>query len=63
MNFKGNNSGGKSTLEEGIEMKCANCYWFNGDEYDGYQFCDEREEDVYEDGYCSKWKRKDCYDI
>lgn len=30
-------------LEADIEMKCANCYWFNGEDFDGYKFCDERE--------------------
>lgn len=39
-------------LERGMEMKCGNCYWFNGEENDGEQFCDDREIDVYEDGYC-----------
>lgn len=54
---------GEIMFEKGMEMKCANCYWFNGEELDGYEFCDEREEDVYEDGYCFRWKRKDCDDI
>lgn len=50
-------------LNTGMEMKCANCYWFNGEENDGYQFCDDRETDVHEDGCCYRWKRKDCYDL
>lgn len=47
-------------LNTGMEMKCANCYWFNGEENDGYQFCDDRECDVHENGHCYRWKRKDC---
>lgn len=50
-------------LETGMEMKCANCYWFNGEEYDGYQFCDDRECYVHENGYCFRGKRKDCLDL
>lgn len=38
-------------LNTGMEMKCANCYWFNGE---------ERECDVHENGHCYRWKRKDC---
>lgn len=54
---------GEIMLENGAEMKCANCYFFNGEEYDGYQLCDDRECDVHEDGYCYSWKSKDWYDI
>lgn len=50
-------------LEAGMEMKCANCYYFNGEEGDGHQFCDDRECDVDEDGYCFRWKRKDCLEV
>lgn len=50
-------------MSDGLEMKCSNCYYYNGEKYDGFQFCDDREEDVYEDGYCCKWKRKDWLEV
>lgn len=37
---------------------CVNCYWFNGEPGDGWQFCDAREIDVKEDNYCLLWREK-----
>ena len=42
-----------------LELKdCSNCYYFNGEEGDGTQFCDEKECFVHEESYCSRWKEK-----
>lgn len=37
---------------------CGNCCYYNGDIGDGIQFCDEKETDVSDKGYCYKHKRK-----
>lgn len=34
------------------EKHCWNCEYFNGEQGDNEQFCDERETYVHEDGYC-----------
>lgn len=44
-------------------MKYINCYWLNGEDGDGYQFCDDRECDVHENGYCFRWKRKEWLEV
>lgn len=41
-----------------IERKdryCYNCLYFNGEKGDDIQFCDEKENDVYEDYWCPRW--------
>lgn len=38
--------------------RCGNCFWFDGEEGDGTQFCDEKEREVSENGYCPMYKRK-----
>lgn len=38
----------KRTAEN--EECCGNCLWFNGENGDGMQFCDERELYVHESG-------------
>lgn len=49
-------------LESHNEKKCGNCYWFNGEEGDNIQFCDQKEQDVYENGYCFRWRMKEIRD-
>ena len=42
-----------------LEVKgCWNCFYFNGEEGDNIQFCDDKEEYVHESAYCWKWKEK-----
>ena len=41
----------KRTVEN--EECCGNCFYFNGENGDGIQFCDEREEYVHESARCS----------
>lgn len=41
------------------EKKCGNCCWFNGEEGDDTQFCDKREFDIHESGYCYLWRIKE----
>lgn len=43
-----------------MNKKCSNCLYFNGEEGDGIQFCDEKEIYVSENNYCLKWKEKYC---
>jgi hypothetical protein len=40
------------------EHCCGTCTWFNGEIGDSRQFCDEREIEVGEDGYCYRYSRK-----
>lgn len=37
---------------------CSNYYWFNGDEGDGQQFCDNLESFVNENFYCNRFLRR-----
>lgn len=37
---------------------CSNCFWFDGEEGDGIQFCDEKQREVSENGYCPLYKRR-----
>lgn len=42
-----------------LEVKgCWNCFWFNGEEGDGIQFCDDKEDYVHENHYCYRWREK-----
>ena len=43
----------KRTIEN--EECCGNCLWFNGENGDGMQFCDERELYVHESGCCTHY--------
>ena len=46
-----------------LELKaCSNCFYFNGEEGDNIQFCDERECFVHEDDYCGKWMEKSFFE-
>ena len=36
-------------------QRCGNCRYFNGTAGDGIQFCDKKEIDTHEDGYCERW--------
>lgn len=38
---------------------CSNCFWFDGEERDGTQFCDMREMEVNEGSYCPAYKRRE----
>lgn len=38
--------------------RCSNCLWFDGEEGDGTQFCDEKQREVSENGYCPMHKRR-----
>ena len=40
---------------------CGNCIFFNGDETDERQFCDEREEYVSNGYYCFRFKVKNSF--
>lgn len=35
---------------------CYDCYWFNGDKGDGFQFCDKKEIEVHENSCCCYFK-------
>ena len=42
-----------------LEAKhCYNCYWFNGEQGDNIQVCDDKETYVHENGYCYRWREK-----
>lgn len=41
---------------------CHNCYFFNGEEGDKIQFCDDREDFVHEKWTCYRWREKMFYD-
>lgn len=38
---------------------CYNCYWYNGEQGDEYQFCDDRENYVHENECCYRWRSKE----
>lgn len=40
------------------ERCCGTCLYFNGEIRDSRQFCDEKEIEVGEDGYCYQYSRK-----
>lgn len=41
-----------------MNKKCSNCLYFNGEESDKIQFCDEKETYVSENSYCLKWRKR-----
>ena len=41
-----------------LNKYCGNCEWFDGDIESGYDFCNEHEEYVTSDGYCSKYRKR-----
>lgn len=50
----------KEAMDEwGYEQICSNCIWFNGEVGDGWQFCDDKEEDVSENWSCYRWRKKE----
>lgn len=48
----------KRTMERRESDRCGNCLWFDGEEGDGTQFCDENQREVSENRYCYMHKRK-----
>lgn len=45
-------------MERKESDRCRNCLWFDGKEGDGTQFCDEKQREVSENGYCPLYKRE-----
>ena len=45
-------------MERKESDRCGNCFWFDGEEGDGTQFCDEKQREVSENGYCPMHKGK-----
>lgn len=45
-------------MERKESDRCSNCLWFDGEEGDGTQFCDEKQREVSENGYCPMHKRR-----
>lgn len=48
----------KRAMERKESDCCGSCFWFGGEEGDGTQFCDEKEQYVSENGYCPMHKRR-----
>lgn len=48
----------KRAMERKESDRCSNCFWFDGEEGDGTQFCDEKQREVSENGYCPLYKRR-----
>lgn len=48
----------KRAMERKESDRCGNCFWFDGEEGDGTQFCDEKQRQVSENGYCPMHKRR-----
>lgn len=43
-----------------VERCCGTCMWFNGEQGDGEQFCDELETSVHAERFwCNKWRERD----
>lgn len=41
------------------EEYCWNCVYYNGEQGDGEQFCDELEVYTHENRWCNKWRMRD----
>lgn len=48
----------RDKIKKAISPCCSNCYFFNGEEGDNIQFCDEKQYYVQENGFCRKWMSK-----
>lgn len=44
--------------EKSENQCCGSCLYFNGEIGDGVQFCDDKETDVQEGGYCFRYQKK-----
>lgn len=42
-----------------MTASCGTCIWFNGDENDGRQFCDELEIYIHSSDCCSRYKERE----
>lgn len=49
----------KRAMERKESDCCGNCFWFDGEEGDGTQFCDIKQREVNEGGYCPAHKRRE----
>ena len=47
-----------SKIQTLTPKRCYDCFYFNGEKGDKEQFCDYKEDYVYEDGYCYRWQKK-----
>lgn len=48
----------KRAMERKESDCCGNCFWFDGEEGDGTQFCDIKQREVNEGSYCPAHKRR-----
>ena len=58
INLKSRNQQINERFKEKEKQCCGTCLYFNGETGDGVQFCDDKEIDVSENGYCSRYKKK-----
>lgn len=58
INLKSRNQQINERFREKEKQCCGTCLYFNGETGDGVQFCDDKEIDVSESGYCSRYKKK-----